>query len=54
MRISVAKRVEELVKKYFKETRKVHLVKPNKGEKRFNFWDKDSIISIGVKGSSAT
>lgn len=52
--MSVAKRAEELVKEYFKETQKVVLVKPSKGEKGFDFRDKDSNIFVEVKGSSAS
>lgn len=52
--MSVAKRAEEFVKKYFKENRGIDLVKPNRGERGFDFRDKDSTIFIEVKGSSAT
>lgn len=52
--MSVAKKAEEFVRKNFKETRGVDLVKPKRGERGFDFQDKDSTIFIEVKGSSAT
>ena len=54
MRISVAKIAEEFITKYFKETRGVDLVKPKRGEREFDFRDKDSSLFIEVKGSSVT
>ncbi|MHA1228211.1 MAG: protein NO VEIN domain-containing protein [Candidatus Hodarchaeales archaeon] len=51
--MSVAKKAEELVKEYFKEIRGVDMVKPKRGERGFDFRNKDSTIFIEVKGSSA-
>lgn len=50
--MSIARRAEEFVKKHFRKTRKVDLVKPNRGEKGFDFRNKDSTVFIEVKGSS--
>lgn len=52
--MSIAKRAEEFVEKYFKETRGVNLVKSKRGERGFDFRDKDSTKFIEVKGSSVT
>lgn len=52
--MSVLKRAEGIVKKYFKESRGFDVIKPNRGERGFDFRDKNSTVFIEVKGSSAT
>lgn len=52
--MAATKRAEEFVRKYFKETRSVDLVKPSGGERAFDFRDKDATIFIEVKGSNTT
>lgn len=49
--MSAAKGAEEVVEKYFKENRGFNLIKPNRGERGFDFRDRNSTIFIEVKGS---
>jgi len=51
--MTIAKEAEGYIKEYFKEKRKIELVKPAKGERGFDFRDSKSEIFIEVKGTGA-
>jgi len=51
--VTIAKEAEEYIKEYFKEKRKIELVKLGRGERGFDFRDTKSEIFIEVKGTGA-